>query len=133
MNRVFAFASLMLSVGCQAKLTVSKNYTLPDDSDIAKILEMPPQTSEQTLKISVKVKSGDPIDVFVVKSSDAGNIIGTSAKEKKEWEQKGLGFQRDLKDSSFTVKIPPNTPYKVIAIQSDSAKAKSEFELKVTN
>lgn len=133
MNRVLAFAALVLAGGCQAKLTVSKNYTLPDESDIAKILELPPQTSEQSLKISVKVKSGDPIDVFVVKSSDAGNIIGTSAKEKKEWEQKGLGSQRDLKDSSFTVKIPANTSYKVIAIQCDSAKTKSEFELKVTN
>jgi RecJ-like exonuclease len=87
----------------------------------------------QTLKVDIKLKAGDAIDLFVVKADAVGEIVGNSPNEKKKWEAGALGFKRDQKSGSFTVKVPANTKYKVIVMQCDTAKVKSEFDLNVTN
>jgi hypothetical protein len=119
--------------GCQAKLTVSKSFTLPGDDGIVQIWEMPAQPSVQSIKVAVTVKSGPNVDVFVANASDIGEEIHGSPKEKKAWEEKGFGFKRDVKSETVTVKVPANVKYKVLIMQVDEAKGKSELEVKITN
>ena len=120
--------------GCQAKLTVSKTFTLPGEDSLNQSWEMPPQPSEQNIKITVNVKKGPSVDVFVVNAADIGDVIdGGGPKEKKRWEEKGYGFKRNVKSETITVKIPANVKYKVNIMQSDDAKDKSEVEVKITN
>jgi hypothetical protein len=134
MTRLLPFLAVALvGIGCQAKLTVAKSYKIPDDGEIAKILEMQAQPSAQTLTIGVKMKSGDAIDIFVLKADAIGDTYAKSTDEKKKWEAMALGAKRDTKDGTFTVKVPANTKYKVVIMQADSAKVASEFDLKVTN
>jgi uncharacterized lipoprotein YmbA len=133
MTRILPLVALMFFVGCQAKLTVSKTYTLPDGPTLEKPLEMPAQPSPQTLTITVNVKSGDSIDVFVLKADDFSTTTATQNDEKKLWESKALGFKRDMKSETFNVKIPANVKYFVVSCLSEKSKAKTEYELKVTN
>lgn len=119
--------------GCQAKLNVSKTFMLPGDDTNNQIWEMPAQTSEQSVKITVTVKKGSPVEVFVVKASDVGETVHGDEKEKKAWEEKGFGFKRNTKSDTVTVKIPANVKYKVIVMQVEDAKEKSEVEVKITN
>ena len=128
---VFAFVT---AIGCQAKLTVSKTIKVPSDEGIGNIQKMPAQPSAQTITVSINVKSGSNVDVFVLPASLLPNDeVGTSPDEKKTWEEKGYGFKREMKSGSMTAKIPANVEYRVLIIQSDDAKEKSEVELKITN
>lgn len=131
--RAIPVLALVAVVGCQAKLTVSKTFKIPDDGEIVKIFEMPAQAGAQTIKVVATVKSGSNIDCFIIPASLVGNEVGTSPNEKKTWEEKGFGFKRDIKSETFTAKVPANTAYKVLVIQSDSAKEKSDIEIKITN
>lgn len=119
--------------GCQAKLSVSKSFTLPGEDGIVQAWEMPAQPSAQSIKVAVTVKSGPNVDVFVANASDIGEFIHGSPKEKKAWEEKGYGFKRDAKSETVTVKVPANVKYKVIVMQVDDAKGKSEVEVRITN
>ena len=136
MRRVFQTAIILTFVGmlgCQAKLSVSKSFKLPDDLEIVKMFEMPAQPGAQSITVNVTVKSGSNVDVFVVPTSLVGMVIGKSVNEKKTWEEKGYGFKRDMKTGTATAKVPANVEYKVIVIQSDDAKEKSEIDVKITN
>lgn len=131
--RIGVFALAIAICGCQAKLTVSKTFTLPMGDKISETWEMPAQRSAQTLKIAVNVRSGSNVDVFVVNASDIGDIIEASPKEKKKWEEKGYGYKRDVKSETVTVNVPANVKYKVHIMQVDDATGKSEIEVKITN
>lgn len=130
---VVALAVLAGGLGCQAKLTVSKTFKLPDEAEVVKIFEMPAQPGEQTIKIDVTVKSGSSVDVFVVPANLVGAAIASDKKEKKVWEEKAYGSKRDVTAGSMTAKVPAKAEYKVLVIQSDNAKQTSEVEIKITN
>jgi hypothetical protein len=131
--RICVFILAIAVAGCQAKLTVSKSFTLPNENGISQTWDMPPQPSAQTIKVAVTVKSGPNVDVFVVNASDVGDKIEASPKEKKMWEEKGYGFKRDVKSETVTVKVPANVAYKVHIMQVDDSKGKSELDVKITN
>ena len=126
--------ALIAAAGCQAKLTVTQSFKLPDeDSNIVKTFSMPAQPIAQTITVNVTVKSGSNVDVFVVPASLVGDTVGKEPNEKKKWEDKAYGSKRDLKFGSMTAKVPANSEFKVMFIQSDDAREKSEVEVKITN
>ena len=130
----FALIAITAVMGCQAKLTVNKTHTIPDEEGrIAEIFSMPAQPGAQTITIKLNVKRGSNIDVFVLPDDLVGVDVGTRPDEKKFWEGKAFGSKRDIKSETMTVKIPANTKYKVVIMQTDSAKEKSEIETNITN
>ena len=135
LKSAFSVCTLAITLsGCQAKLSVSKSFSLPqEEGKISQTWEMPAQTAAQTIKVAVNVKSGPNVDVFVVNASEISDVIDASPKEKKKWEEKGYGFKRDVKSETVTVKVPANVEYKVHIMQVDDAKGKSEIEVKITN
>ena len=137
MRHVFQTAIVLAFVGtlgCQAKLSVSKTFKLPDEGSNGKIFLMPIQPGAQTITVTVTVKSGSNVDAFVVPASlIPDDVFGKSVNEKKSWEEKGYGFKRDMKTGTAMAKVPANVEYKVIIILSDDAKEKSEIDVKITN
>ena len=136
--RSFLSPFLMIGIafavaGCQAKLTVSKTFTLPSDDDVSGTWEMPAQPSAQSIKVAVNVRSGPIVDVFVVNASDIGKEVANTPSERKKWEEKGYGFKRNVKSETVTVNVPANVKYKVHIMQVEEAMGKSEVEVKITN
>ena len=106
---------------------------MPDGAEVAKIVEMPAQPGAQTVTVSVKVTSGSPVDVYVLKASEVGDAIAGDKKEKQSWDGKAFGSKQALTNGTVVAKVPANTEFKVVVVPADLGKEPSTVELKITN
>jgi hypothetical protein len=126
-------AMIMGVAGCQAKLSVSKTIKVPDGADVAHVVQMSAQPAAQKVSVSVKVVSGSPVDIYILRASDVGDAVAGDKKEKQTWEGKAFGSKQAVTNVTLKADVPANTAFKVVVVPADLGKEPATVELKITN
>jgi hypothetical protein len=126
---VWAVVALVAAGGCGRadKLRYEKSFALPEEGAFAKVLNLPPQSAAQTVRI--EVSADQPVDVFVMAAKDAPDLEKLTA---GEWESKSLTFKRAVTGETLTANIPAKQETAVV-VSLGAKTVKAQVKVKMTN